>query len=51
VPDSWWTVGELPRGGTGKVDRAAVAAAVVAGTLSPLTNRRPVAPGRRGPLP
>lgn len=59
VPDSWWSTAELPRGGTGKVDRAAVAAAVTGGALTPLhpgagqpfdADPEVVSPAGRGPL-
>lgn len=60
VPDTWWSTTELPRGATGKVDRAAVAAAVAAGGLTRLhpadgrsfdPDPETVSPAGRGPLP
>lgn len=60
VPDTWWSTAELPRGGTGKVDRAAVAAAIAGGALTRLhpaaghpfdADPEVVSPAGRRPLP
>lgn len=60
VPDTWWSTTQLPRGGTGKVDRAAVAAAIAGGALTRLhpaaghpfdADPEVVSPAGRRPLP